>query len=89
MYRKRIGYTIGTINVLGGLQQFAQGNSSMGWLYVMLGGLLILDAWDNWMIKYIANRDNTIVYPWEPDLVEWLQENYPYSGYRVVELETA
>jgi len=47
MYRKRIGYTIGTINVLGGLQQFAQGNSSLGWLYVMLGGILILDAWDN------------------------------------------
>ena len=47
MYRKRIGYTIGTINVLGGLQQFAQGNSSLGWLYVMIGGLLILDAWDN------------------------------------------
>lgn len=47
MYRKPIGYTIGTINVLGGLQQFAQGNSSTGWLYVMIGGLLILDAWDN------------------------------------------
>jgi hypothetical protein len=46
-YRKRIGYTIGTINVLGGLQYFSQGNTSQGWLYVMIGGILILDAWDN------------------------------------------
>lgn len=46
-YRKRIGYTIGGINVLGGLQYFAQGNTAQGWLYVMVGGILILDAWDN------------------------------------------
>ena len=39
------------------------------------------------MIRYIANKDNTIVYPWEPGLVEWLVENYPYSGYRVIEQE--
>jgi hypothetical protein len=39
------------------------------------------------MIKIIANRDRTIIYPWEPDLLEWLQENYPYSKYHVVELE--
>jgi hypothetical protein len=39
------------------------------------------------MIKYIANKDNTIVYPWEEGLLEWLQDNYPYSCYREVELE--
>jgi hypothetical protein len=41
------------------------------------------------MTKYIANRARTIVYPWEPGLVEWLVENYPYSGYQVVELDYA
>ena len=46
-YRKQIGYTIGGINVLGGLQYFAQSNTAQGWLYVMVGGILILDAWDN------------------------------------------
>ena len=38
-------------------------------------------------IQYITNRDKTIVYPWEYGLVEWLQENYPYSGYQVLEIE--
>jgi len=46
-YRKRIGYTIGGINVLGGIQYLANGNTSNGWLYIMVGGILILDAWDN------------------------------------------
>ena len=33
---------------------------------------------------YIANHNNTIQLPWEPGLLEWLQETYPYSRYRVV-----
>ncbi len=36
---------------------------------------------------YITNRDGTINLPWEPDLLEWLQVQYPYSQYRLVELD--
>ena len=46
-YRKPIGYTIGGINVLGGLQYFAQGNSAQGWLFFMIGYIILLDTWDN------------------------------------------
>jgi hypothetical protein len=38
---------------------------------------------------YITNRDGTINLPWEPDLLEWLQTQYPYSQYRVATLDTA
>jgi hypothetical protein len=38
------------------------------------------------MIKYITNCFENIVLPWEPGLIEWLQENYPRSKYRVVEI---
>jgi hypothetical protein len=34
---------------------------------------------------YITNCDGSIKLPWEPDLLEWLQEQYPYSKYRIVE----
>ena len=35
---------------------------------------------------YIANHNNTIQLPWEPGLLEWLQETYPHSKYRIVTL---
>lgn len=38
------------------------------------------------MIKYITNYFENIVLPWEPGLIEWLQENYPRSKYRIVEV---
>jgi hypothetical protein len=41
------------------------------------------------MIKFITNRDNSINFNWEPGLLEWLQENYPYSGYHIKEIEHA
>jgi hypothetical protein len=47
LYRKPIGYTIGTVNVLGGLQYFAQDNSAQGWLFFMIGYIILLDTWDN------------------------------------------
>lgn len=34
---------------------------------------------------YIVNREGNIVFSWEPGLLEWLQEHYPYSKYTVVE----
>jgi len=47
LYRKPIGYTIGGINVLAGLQYFGQGNSAQGWLFFMIGYIILLDTWDN------------------------------------------
>ena len=38
------------------------------------------------MIKYITNRYKSVVLPWEPGLIEWLQEHYPRSKYRIVEI---
>ena len=38
------------------------------------------------MNKYIANKDGTIKLPFEEGLLEWLHTQYPYSKYRVVEL---
>lgn len=37
-------------------------------------------------MKYIINCFENIVLPWEPGLIEWLQEHYPHSKYRVVEI---
>jgi len=34
---------------------------------------------------YISSRDHEIQFPWEPGLLEWLQERYPASGYYIVE----
>jgi hypothetical protein len=36
---------------------------------------------------YITNRDGTINLPWESDLLEWLQTQYPYSQYQLAELD--
>jgi hypothetical protein len=37
-------------------------------------------------MKCISNRSGNIQLPWEPGLLEWLQDNYPYSQYHLVEL---
>lgn len=34
---------------------------------------------------YITNKYNSIKLPWEPGLLEWLNETYPHSKYRIVE----
>ena len=36
-------------------------------------------------IWYITNQQGDIKLPYEPGLLEWLHENYPYSNYRIVE----
>ena len=36
-------------------------------------------------MKYITNITGEIKLPWEPGLLEWLQERYPASKYRIVE----
>ena len=36
-------------------------------------------------MKYITNKYNSINLPNEPGMIEWLQENYPLSEYRIVE----
>ena len=37
-------------------------------------------------MTYITNRYNSIQLPNEPGLLEWLQETYPNSLYRLVEI---
>lgn len=37
-------------------------------------------------MKVIVNSAETVMLPWEEGLLEWLQEQYPYSRYQVVEL---
>jgi hypothetical protein len=36
-------------------------------------------------MTYITNKFDSIRLPNEPGMLEWLQETYPYSEYRVVE----
>lgn len=38
-------------------------------------------------MKYITNRARTINLPYEDGLIEWLNENYPYSKYSVIEVD--
>jgi hypothetical protein len=38
-------------------------------------------------MMYICNRTGTIVVEYEPELLEWLQQQYPFSGYHTVEVE--
>jgi hypothetical protein len=33
----------------------------------------------------ITNKYGTVQLPWQPGLLEWLQAQYPYSEYRLVE----
>jgi|LauGreDrversion4_2_1035121.scaffolds.fasta_scaffold521717_2 hypothetical protein len=43
--RKKIGYTVGTINVLSGLSLLAMGNTANGAIQLFVGSVLIFDAW--------------------------------------------
>ena len=43
--RKKIGYTVGTINVLSGLSLLAMGNTTNGIIQLFVGSVLIFDAW--------------------------------------------
>jgi len=38
-------------------------------------------------MMYICNRTGTIVVEYEPELLEWLQQQYPFSGYHLIEVE--
>ena len=38
------------------------------------------------MSLWIQNKDGTIKLPFEEGLLEWLQKQYPYSKYHIVEL---
>jgi hypothetical protein len=37
-------------------------------------------------MTYITNKYNSIQLPVEPGMLEWLLENYPNSGYYIVEV---
>jgi hypothetical protein len=41
------------------------------------------------MTAYITNRSGTVILPDEPGLLEWLQAQYPFSQYHVVEASNA
>ena len=36
---------------------------------------------------YITNKFNSVKLPNEPGMIEWLQETYPNSLYRIVEVK--
>jgi hypothetical protein len=36
-------------------------------------------------MKYITNKYGNVVLPYEPGMLEWLNENYPFSQYRIIE----
>lgn len=36
---------------------------------------------------WIANQSGTICFSYDAELLEWLQHNYPYSKYQLVEVE--
>jgi hypothetical protein len=38
-------------------------------------------------MKYITNKFESIRLPVEEGLLEWLQENYPFSQYQIKELD--
>jgi hypothetical protein len=38
-------------------------------------------------MMYICNKSGTIVLEYEPDLLTWLQAQYPFSQYHVVEVK--
>lgn len=37
-------------------------------------------------MKIISNKDGDIQFAYDPELLLWLQDNYPFSKYYVVEL---
>jgi hypothetical protein len=44
-HRKKIGYTLGALNLLGGLSVLASGNTGNGLVQIFVGSVLIFDAW--------------------------------------------
>ena len=44
--RKTIGYTIGGINVLSGINFAVQGNYGLALLWLIIGGAIILDSYE-------------------------------------------
>jgi hypothetical protein len=38
-------------------------------------------------MRYITNKAETVVLPYEEGMLEWLLENYPFSSYHIVEVE--
>ena len=44
-YRKKIGYTLGVLNVLLGINALANGQTSNGLLMFFIGSVIIFDAW--------------------------------------------
>jgi hypothetical protein len=40
-------------------------------------------------MNYITNRTGTVILPAEPGLLEWLQAQYPFSQYYVMETSDA
>ena len=43
--RKKIGYALGALNILGGLSVIAGGNNGNGLIQIFVGSVLIFDAW--------------------------------------------
>jgi hypothetical protein len=39
-------------------------------------------------MMYITERTGTVKLPYEPGLLEWLQEYYPYSKYYIVNYDS-
>jgi len=37
------------------------------------------------IMKYITNKYGSVILPNEPGMLEWLNENYPFSQYRIIE----
>ena len=44
--RKAIGYTIGGVNVLSGINFAVQGNYGLALLWLIIGGAIILDSYE-------------------------------------------
>jgi len=40
-------------------------------------------------MKYITNKYHSVNIPYEEGMIEWLQENYPFSEYKIVEVNVA
>lgn len=43
--RKKIGYTLGALNILGGLSSLSIGNTTNGLILLFVGVVLVFDAW--------------------------------------------
>ena len=43
--RKKIGYTLGALNLLGGLSMLTSGQNTNALIQIFVGSVLIFDAW--------------------------------------------